>query len=40
VPRASKDMSVPPNQALQATYLPPLRSGKSAPELGRWAAKT
>jgi len=28
---------MPPNQALQPTYLPPLRCGKSAAELGRWA---
>jgi hypothetical protein len=27
------------NHQFQATYLPPLRSGKSAPELGRWASK-
>ncbi|MDB5970211.1 MAG: hypothetical protein JWQ90_2661 [Hydrocarboniphaga sp.] len=28
-----------PNNALHATYLPPLRYGKSARELGRWAKK-
>lgn len=27
-----------PNHQFQATYLPPLRSGKSAPELGRSAS--
>lgn len=27
-----------PNKALHATYLSPLRYGKSAPELLRWAS--
>ena len=27
-----------PNQALQPTYLPPLRYGKSAAEFERWIA--
>lgn len=32
-------MSVaPPNQALEPTYLPPLRCGKSAAEFERWAS--
>ena len=30
-------VAAPPNQLMQATALPPLRSGKSTPERGRWA---
>jgi len=32
-------MGMRPNKALQRTVLPPLRSGKPAAELGRWASK-
>ena len=28
-----------PNKALQPTFLPPLRCGKNAAELGRYASK-
>lgn len=30
---------VPPNKARQPTVLPPLRSGKPAAELVRWASR-
>lgn len=37
VVRSSRNM--PPNKALQRTFLPPLRYGKNAAELVRWAAR-